>query len=386
MASARSRFARRLLAIIAATAGSASFTPRFLDAQTVQPRPAPLSAWIDLRPATPDSVPQAAPAWIEAFEYVPAKANAAAVETVSATIAGLTAVDQTLAPVNETVYRVRLHRPAAGVGDLQVRLFYQDQEGNGRPHVSVWNELGDELMRSAPLGQGLGLPSSDTLAVPMEGADYLEFAAPGDGSQLRAVFLTWLEKTEVQQPADFPVKEVVREPFQILSSTRTRQDDSYLYGVVTARLQGEEAIVLKAAGTPAVKFEFQLERQPLVAVVSYEVLGATLMASPTVAANQTPGVASEVHLPDLADPGYRGEMHEGDAHMGFRYTGWVHAQKVIPGEDLAAGLNNLTLALSKGSDTVAIRSVQIQLKYSWEKLDYILSPALAPTPDSYDSP
>ena len=36
-------------------------------------------------------------------------------------------------------------------------------------------------MRSAPLGQGLGLPSSETLAVPMDGADYLEFAAPGDG-------------------------------------------------------------------------------------------------------------------------------------------------------------------------------------------------------------
>ena len=381
IASARSRFARRLLVAVAATVGAV----RSLEAQAVQPRPVPLSAWIDLRPAAPDSPSQTAPNWVEAFEYVPVKANAA-VETVTATIAGTTAVEQTLAPFNETVYRVRLHRPAAGVGDLQVRLLYQDREGSGADRINSWNELGDELMRSAPLGQGLGLPSSDTLVLPMEGADYLEFAAPGDGSQLRAVFLTWLEKTEVQQPADFPAKDAVREPFPVLSATRTSQDDSYLYGVVTAPLQGETAIVLKTADNPAVKFEFQLERQPLVAVVSYEVLGATLMASPTVAVNQTPAVASEVHLPDLADPGYRGEMHEGDAHMGFRYTGWVHAQRVVPCEDLAAGLNNLTIALSKGSDTVAIRSVQIQLKYNWEKLDYILSPALAPTPNSYDAP
>ncbi len=357
-----------------------------LAAQAVPTHPAPLTAWIDLRPAAPGTAPQSAPTWVEAFEYVPVKASVAAAETVSVQIGGTTSVDQTITPGNESVYRVRLHRPVAGVGDLQVRLFYQDQPGAGRPRVSVWNELGDELMRSAPLGQGLGLPTSDTLTVPMDGADYLEFAAPGDGSQLRAVFLTWLEKTEVRQPADFPARETVREPFGIVSATRTRQEDSYLYGVVTALLQGADPVVLNAVDSPAVKFEFQLERQPLVAVVSYEVLGATLAAAPTVAANQTAALASELHLPDLADPGYRGEMREGDAHMGFRYTGWVHAQKVIAGEDLAAGLNNLTVALSKGSDTVAIRSVQIQLKYNWEKLDYILSPAVPSAPDSHDPP
>ena len=71
-------------------------------------------------------------------------------------------------------------------------------------------------------------------------------------------------------------------------------------------------------------------------------LGATLNASPTVApTRREPAVASEVYLPDLADPGYRGDMREGDAHMGFRYTGWVHAQKVIAGEDLACGIEQL---------------------------------------------
>ena len=34
---------------------------------------------------------------------------------------------------------------------------------------------------------------------------------------------------------------------------------------------------------------------------------------------------------------------EGKSRMSFRYTGWVRAQKIIPGEALAAGLNNLTI-------------------------------------------
>ncbi len=381
--SSRAPFLTWLVLLVALIA---ALVLRPAEAQELRSQPTPLSAWIDLRPAAPEADPQTAPTWVEAFDYIPAKTSSGAVETVSVKIAATTAVEQIVPETSESVYRVRVQRPAAGVSDLQVRLFYEDLPGDGRPHVSVWNELGNELMRSEPLGQGLGLPTSDTLVVPMDGADYLEFAAPGDGSQLRAVFLTWLQKSEVQQPADFASTETVREPFQILSATRTQREDSYLYGVVTARLQGGKALLLKAADAPTTTFEFQLERQPMVAVVSYEILGATLNASPSLTVNQTPAVASEVFLPDLSDPGYRGQTREGDSRMGFRYTGWVHAQKVIPGEALAAGLNSLTIALSKGSDTVAIRSVQIQLKYNWEKLDYILSPALIPVPNSYDAP
>ena len=66
--------------------------------------------------------------------------------------------------------------------------------------------------------------------------------------------------------------------------------------------------------------------------------------------------------------------------MGFRYTGWLPAQKFISGETLVAGLNSLSLGLSNGKDAVAVRAVSIQLKYDWEKLDYVLSPATATTP------
>ena len=363
-------------------------------AQQLRAESAPLTAWLDLRPATPNTAPQTAPAWIEAFEFVPARAASDTVESVSVKISGAAAEgapaapaaqDETVSATGTSVYRIRLHRPAAGVNDLQVRIFYDDRHAGGRPYLTVWNELGSELMRSDPLGQGLGLPASDTLTVPMAGADYLEIAAPGDGSQVRAVFLSWLEKTEVQRPADFAVKETVAEPFGITPPLHTPHDDRYQYGVVTARLQSGKPSVLTVASTPAAAYEFQLERQPLVAVVSYEVLGATLGSAPMVTINHEVPAASEMQLPDLTDPGFQGKSREGQAGMSFRYTGWVRAQRVISGTALVAGLNRLTLALSNGSDNVAVRSVQIQLKYNWEKLDYTLAPATS-APASYDHP
>ena len=37
-------------------------------------------------------------------------------------------------------------------------------------------------------------------------------------------------------------------------------------------------------------------------------------------------------LPDLADPAYRGETSSFVQRMQFQYTGWVRAQKIVPGE------------------------------------------------------
>ena len=346
-----------------------------LPAQELRGRQSPLTAWLDLRPAPPGAPPQTTPTWIEAFDFIPARPGAAKPSTMAVNPAIETGVGQGV-DRTRSVFRIRLQPPvAATVNELQVRVFFDDVEGADQPFVSVWNELGTELMRSNPLGQGLGLPSSETLTVPMAGVDYLEISAPGDGTRVRGVFLSWLEEAHVLQPVDFRSHEAVREPFHILSSNRQQRYDSYLYGVVTASLQGAEAMVLKPGSTPSVTFEFQLEHQPLVAVISYEVLGATMGAPPLVSLNQRLQGASELHLPDLADPGYRGQQAEAATQMSFRYTGWVHAQKVVPAEMLNAGLNSLTVSLSEGSDSVAVRSLDIQLKYNWEKLDYVLAPS-----------
>ncbi len=136
--------------------------------------------------------------------------------------------------------------------------------------------------------------------------------------------------------------------------------------------------MLKPDGAAGLTFQFELEQRPLLAVVTYEILGATVGESPAVTVNDHTQGDSEVRLPDLSDPGFRGESEEGKPRMSFRYTGWLRAQKIVAGDALVAGLNNLTLDLSNGSKAIAVRSVSIQLKYNWEKLDYILSPAPVP--------
>jgi hypothetical protein len=115
-------------------------------------------------------------------------------------------------------------------------------------------------------------------------------------------------------------------------------------------------------------------------VLTSQVLGTDIAAPPLVRVNGHDPEAATLFLPDLADPGYQGNARENDSLLSFRYTGWLRAQKVIPGEWLTAGLNTVTLELSNGSEAVAVRSVEVQLKYNWDRFDYVLSPATTPPP------
>ena len=344
---------------------------RPLAAQELRHQSHPLSTYLDLRPAAPGSAAQTTPSWIEALEFTPGTHPAEV----------LAAGDGQPVQNPKSVFRIRLQKPARSASDqLQARVFFDDLATGTRPQVTLWNELGEQLLSPVNLGQSLGLPSSENLTLPMRGVDYLEIETEGDGSQIRGVFLSWLESTEILQSSDFGPKEAVRQPFHILSSTRKRKDDSYLYGVVTASLQTGKPVVLNPAGDTAVTLQFELERQPLMAVITYEVLGAAIDAPPSITVNGHAQGNSLLYLPDLADPGFRGESREASSQLSFRYTGWLHAQKIVPGELLVAGLNNLSVGLSNATDAVAIRSVAIQLKYDWEKLDYVLAPA-TPAPD-----
>ena len=60
--------------------------------------------------------------------------------------------------------------------------------------------------------------------------------------------------------------------------------------------------------------------------------------------------------------------------MRFRYAGWLRAQRVIPGSALRAGLNKVVLQLNGESGPVAVRAVELQLKYNSPALDYTLPP------------
>ena len=77
-------------------------------------------------------------------------------------------------------------------------------------------------------------------------------------------------------------------------------------------------------------------------------------------------------LPDLADPGYRGESEPLTTEMHFTYTGWLRAQKIVPATIFKVGANDLVVTNGAGTGASAIRATQVQLKYIWDKSDYLL--------------
>ena len=83
------------------------------------------------------------------------------------------------------------------------------------------------------------------------------------------------------------------------------------------------------------------------------------------------GVAT-LTMPELADPGYRGEMQSHVKGMRFQYTGSLLAQKLIPVSNLKVGTNEVIIVSGPGTASSAIRGTQVQLKYLWEKSDYLL--------------
>jgi hypothetical protein len=77
-------------------------------------------------------------------------------------------------------------------------------------------------------------------------------------------------------------------------------------------------------------------------------------------------------LPDLADPGFRESLVK---KMNFHYTGWLRAQKIVPADLLKSGTNDIIVVNGGETGTAAIRATQIELKYLWDKSDYLLQPS-----------
>ena len=140
-----------------------------------------------------------------------------------------------------------------GVGDLQVRIFYEDRADSGRSDIcrSGTNSVhGVDALRTR-LARASDCRPPKRITVPMAGADYLELAsAPGDGAQLRAVFLCVAGKSRRAATARRFRLEADSGQANPSKSSRRRartSDDSYLYGVVVARLpRRANRTVLKA--------------------------------------------------------------------------------------------------------------------------------------------
>ena len=314
---------------------------------------APESAWLDLRQSeAAHAKMQAAPAWVESVSLAPAKVEP-----------GLPA---------KTIFRLRLTRPNDECQILLFRLFFDDAPQHS-PELIAWDESGTQVLSSGPLGEGTNLASSATTIVPMIGVSALDIEVPGDGSSVRGAYLDWMKTSEVMHPVHAEQRALMPEPFAAAAPLKAATEDTEVFGAVTAPLAGETIPIGPSIENGAV-FQFPLEAQPLVALLTFEVASPQVDSPPEIYVNGADVGSASLALPDLADPGYRGLSKSLLDEMQFQYTGWIRAQKLVPASVLKAGANDVIVIAGPGTAASAIRGTQIQLKYLWDKSDYLLQP------------
>lgn len=365
-------------------------------AQELVVQPTPFTVLLDFAALRSPLAPkQSLPIWLESAQILPAETpGKTEALTTGTAVQGLP--EEKTPP--HTVYRLRL-RAMPGLNDAMLLRVFFDDRANAHPTVTAWSETGTSLFASGPLGAGLELPAWESLSIPTAGVNYVDIDVPGDGLNVRKVFLATLKKSVVSHALDFapaPAKEnqtPVNDPFGNATPQPAAENDSYLFGRVRATL---EAGVIKlsppssspaatavttgttlASGTAAqrtsVSFEFSLESAPLLAAVTLDILNADPLAPLQAWVNNTALGAVAWQFPDLADPAFTGSVRTLEP-MRFHYGGWVHGLLILPGSALRAGTNTLTLQLPADASPVAIRAIELQLKQNWRILDYTLTP------------
>jgi hypothetical protein len=179
-----------------------------------------------------------------------------------------------------------------------------------------------------------------------------------------------MTSTEVVHPVNAEHRDVIPEPFSSVPALHPPPEDVENFGTVTATLAADPIRIDGQTQESAV-FQFPIEAQPLTALLTFEIANPRVDSPPEVYVNGQDIGPVSLTLPDLADPGYRGEV-EPLSRMHFNYTGWLRAQKIVPATILKVGANDLVVANGAGSGASAIRATQIQLKYIWDKSDYLL--------------
>ena len=308
------------------------------------------SAWLDLRQTSAAKARrQTAPAWVKSIRLVP--------------VAGKGGTTP------ETIFRIKL-RPPGNCRLLLFRLFFDDKPQQ-RPRVLASDNSGAPLVQTAALGAGLDLPTSETIMIPMESDSMIEVEVPGDGTTIRAAYLDWMASGEVVRPVNGEQRYLMPEAFGATSPLRAPAEDTEKFGTINATL-APETIRIGPTVPQGAAFQFGIESQPLMAMLHCEVSAVRADAPPEVYVNGENIGPVALTLPDLADPAYRGEAERLVTPMHFRYTGWLRAQKLIPVANLKVGTNDIIVIGGAGTPASAIRTTQIQLKYQWEKFDYVL--------------
>lgn len=311
-----------------------------VQAQELAHEPTAFTAWIDFHKQATDL-----PIWIESVDTqaITGDSNQQA----------------------ETVYRIRFRHFAGLVDTVLLRVYFQDQP-NAQPVLTGWNEIGTRVLGPMTLGQGLGMPSSETVTIPMQGIDYVDIETPGDLQTVRGVLALAIRNTQTSEGLDFGGAPAVVDPFGNGSPTLTGSDDELLFGRVKATLEpGVVPLGIDdGAGGGQAEFDFPLERPPLIALLTFEVLNADIANPPQLIVNGTNAGDVSVAVTDLADPALTGNVEPGRADTVFHYGGWLKCQKVIPGSLLIAGTNAVLVTTPGSQSPVALRAIEVQLKYT----------------------
>ena len=319
-----------------------------LAAQELQRQPTPFSVWLDFKGLV-NGTPRKAglPIWIESVERVSKNAERAMI-------------------------RVRLRHLGALNEQLQFRLFFRDRP-NAAPNVTGWTETGSQPFVSGALGEGLDVDTSESLSIPSADLDYIDVEVAGDGSNLRGAFLTSLRKQPVWHALDFAPPGNVADPFGRAAAAAPAENDALLFGRVQATIDTTPLKLVPPRQIDAL-YEFTLQSPPMLASVTFEVLGASPSEPIAAFVNGNFVGPLTVGFPDLADPGFIGVASPLERDLRFSYAGWLRSQIIVPGSQLVGGLNNLILRVNEHSGPIVLRAVEIQLKYPSPVFDYQLNP------------
>ena len=183
----------------------------------------------------------------------------------------------------KTVFRIRLSRPKAEYQILLFRLFFDDK-ANAQPEIVAWDESGTQVVRSGPLGAGMELPISDQLMVPMMSVSCIDVEVPGDGSTVRGAYLDWMPSSEVVHPVNAEHRDLIPEPFGAVAPLRASEKDTEEFGTVTATL-APETIRIGPSVPEGAAFQFGMEAQPLLALLTFEVASPKVQTPPEIYVN-----------------------------------------------------------------------------------------------------
>src|SRR5207248_6885249 len=136
------------------------------------------------------------------------------------------------------------------------------------------------------------------------------------------------------------------------------EQDLENFGAVTATIAGE-AIQIGTDFSNGAEFQFGIEAQPLLALLTFDVASPRIDSPPQVYVNGKDVGTATLTLPELADPAYRGQMESLLKEMKFQYTGWLRAQMLVPVSSLKVGTNSVIILGGAGASTSAIRGTQI---------------------------